>query len=172
MYLLGFRRVRRNGRTLLVPTLDRRPFRLRWREFRERITSLEMRPRTFNIIVILMALAAAGGLVQNTMFTYHQRDCNADFQSSSVELRRIGNEDRALEAQDDELRNERDDAMTALVETLLTPPAPGQRVDAVGALNHYRATTHAIDVKRDQLNARRAELEQQRRAQPTLKARC
>jgi len=173
MYLLGFRRVHRNGRTLLVPKIDRRPVGVRWREFRSRLGALDpRRPRMFAVLLTLMALAAAGGLAQNTAFTWHQRDCNAEFQSTSIELRRIGAEDRTLEAQDDELRNERDDAMTLLVETLLTPPVPGQRVDALAALNHYRSTTHEIDVKRDQLTAKRAELEQQRRAQPTPTERC
>ncbi|MGW6121516.1 hypothetical protein ACWFRF_20915 [Nocardia sp. NPDC055165] len=102
----------------------------------------------------------------------HQAECNAEFQSTSLELRRIASEDRALEAQDDQLRNERDDAMTLMIETLLTPPPPGQRVDAVAALNRYRTTAHSIDTRRDQLTAERAGLERQRQEQPTPKARC
>ncbi|MFD3748316.1 hypothetical protein [Nocardia sp. NPDC058633] len=173
MYVLGFRRVHRGGRTLLVPEIDRRPIGVRWRGFRARLAALDpRRPRAFVALVILMALAVMGGLVQNTAFTYHQRDCNADFQSTSLELRRIAAEDRALEALDDQLRNERDDAMTLMIETLLSPPAPGQRVDAVAALNTYRSTAHAIDVRRDQLTAERAELERQRRAQPAPERRC
>lgn len=170
MYLLGFRRVHRDGRTLLVPALDRRPVGQRWHEFCARLGAFDpRRPRTFAALVTLMAVAVAAGLVQNTLFTYHQRDCNAEFQSTSLELRRIAAEDRDLEKLDDTLRNERDDAMTKLVETLLTP---GQRVDAVAALDHYRSTAHAIDVRRDQLTAQRAELERQRQAQPAPEERC
>ncbi|MGY2019410.1 hypothetical protein [Nocardia gipuzkoensis] len=172
MYVLGFRRVHRDGRTLLVPQIDRRPLRVRWKEFRERVTSSELRPRTFAAIVVLMALAAAGGLVQNTLFTYHQRECNAEFQSTSLELRRIGTEDRRLEALDDQLRNERDAALSALIQALIAPPPPGERIDARALLNSYSSTTRAIDARRDELNAERADLEQQRRAQPVPKERC
>lgn len=179
MYFLGFRRVRRGGRTLLVPELDRRParerwreFRARWGEFRRRIAATELHPWTFKAIVCLMAFAVAAGLVQSTAFAWHQRECNEDFVSTSLELRRIAAEDRALEAQDDALRAQRDDAMTALVETLLTPPAPGERVDARAALDRYRTVTHAIDLKRDQLTADRADLERQRREQPPVRDRC
>ncbi|MFJ1461871.1 hypothetical protein [Nocardia sp. N2S4-5] len=148
-----FRRVNARGRAVLVPQLDPKPF----------------NGRAFRLIVVALFLASTALIVQ---FTYHQRGCNAEFQSTSVQLRRIAAEDRALEARDDELRNQRDDAMTALVETLVTPPAPGERVDARGALNHYRTVTAAIDVQRDQLVAQRADLERQRREQPTPKERC
>ncbi|WP_280454769.1 hypothetical protein [Nocardia brasiliensis] len=172
MYLLGFRRVRRGRRTRLVPELDRRPIRVRWRQFRERLASVELRPRTFTLIVLLMALAVGAGLVQIVSFTMHQRACNAEFRSTSLELRRIGTEDRDLENQDDKLRNQRDDAWSDMLEILVTPPPPGERVDALGALNRLRATTLAIDVRRDQLYAERAALEQRRRAQPVPDERC
>ncbi|WP_280378543.1 hypothetical protein [Nocardia wallacei] len=150
---IRFRRVHARGRAVLVPQLDPKPF----------------DGRVFRLVVVALFLASTALIVQ---FTYHQRGCNAEFQSTSLELRRIGAEDRALEAQDDELRNQRDDAMKALIETLVTPPPPGQRVDALGALNHYRAVTEAIDVRRDQLVEARANLEQQRREQPAPKERC
>jgi hypothetical protein len=172
MYALGFRRVHRGGRTLLVPEIDRRPLSLRLRQFRERFAAAELRPWAFKAIIALMALAVAAGLVQSTRFAWHQRECNEDFVSTSLELRRIAAEDRALEAQDDALRNQRDDAMTALVETLLTPPAPGERVDSRAALDQWWSVTHPIDVQRDQLTADRADLERQRREQPPVRERC
>ncbi len=172
MYLLGFRRVRRGRRTRLVPELDRRPLGVRWRALRERLASAEMRPATFTVIIILMAAVVGTGLVQVVTYTRHQRECNAEFRSTSLELRRISNEDRDLEKQDDRLRNERDDAEAAALESLVTPPVPGQRVDALGALNAYRARLQAIDVRRDQLYAERASLEQRRREQPVPDERC
>lgn len=172
MYALGFRRVHRGGRTLLVPELDRRSPAERWRQFRARFGGAELRPRAFKAIVALMALTVVAGLVQSAVFAYHQRECNEDFVSTSLELRRIAAEDRALEAQDDALRNERDDAMTRLVETLVAPPAPGEHVDPWAALIEYQAVTHPIDVRRDQLIAQRADLERQRQAQPPVRERC
>ena len=170
MYVLGFRRVHRGGRTLLVPEIDRRPLAVRLQGIRARLSALDpRRPRAFVALVILMTLAVVGGLVQNTVFTYRQRDCNADFQSTSLELRRIAAEDRDLEKLDDELRNERDDATTVLYRAFLTP---GDRSTAIAALDHFLTTAHAIDIRRDQLTAERAELERQRQAQPAPEGRC
>jgi hypothetical protein len=172
MYLLGFRRVQFGERTLLIPELDRRPFRDRWAQFRARLRQSEMTRLVVLCLVLIMASVVVMGGVQLLTFIREQRLCNAEFQNTSIELRRIGTEDRSLEFQDDELRNTRDDAMTTLVEALVTPPPPGERIDALALLNNYWNTTHAIDVRRDQLNAERAGLERQRRAQPAPKERC
>ncbi|MFD3431169.1 hypothetical protein [Nocardia fluminea] len=170
MYVLGFRRVHRGGRTLLVPEIDRRPLAVRWRGFRSRFAALDpRRPKAFVVLLILMTLAVVGGLVQTTLFTYRQRDCNADFQSTSLELRRIAAEDRDLEKLDDELRNERENATTVLYRAFLTS---GDRSAAFAALDQFLATDQAINVRRDQLTAERAELERQRQAQPTPEGRC
>ena len=172
MYAIGFRRVHRGGKAFAVPELDRRPLGERWRALRERFATAELRPWAFKAIVLLMAVTVIAGLVHSTRFAWHQRECNEHFVSTSLELRRIAAEDRALEAQDDALRNEHDDALSVLVETLLTPPAPGERVDPRAALEQFWTVADAIDARRDQLTAQRADLERQRQAQPPVRERC
>jgi hypothetical protein len=149
---------------------------LSWREFRVagKVVAAPTLPKTDRqqaYWLIVVGLLAVASTTFAAMQSSHQAECNAEFQSTSLELRRIASEDRFLEGLDDRLRNERDDAMTLMIETLLTPP-PGERVDALAALGQYRVTAHAIDVRRDQLTAERASLEQQRQDQPTPKARC
>ncbi|WP_280371189.1 hypothetical protein [Nocardia wallacei] len=148
-----FRKISARGRNLLVPEIEKRPF----------------DGRVFRMVIVVLFLASTALIVQ---FTYHQRQCNEEFQRTTIELRRIAAEDRDLEKLDDDLRNQRDDAFTALTATLVTPPAPGQRLDALGALNHFRSITEPIDERRDQLVAQRADLERQRREQPAPKERC
>ncbi|MBF6187978.1 hypothetical protein [Nocardia farcinica] len=173
MYVLGFRRVRKGDRTLLVPEIDRRPLRVRWREFRARIASSELRPRAFLIIVTLMVLTVVGGLVQNTLFNLHQRECNEEFQSTSLELRQIATRDRELENRDDLLRNLRDDLLSDLVKALAEPPPPfDDGAEGRRLLQEYNTAVARLDLQRDQLIAERAELERQRRAQPKPEERC
>ncbi|MBF6254388.1 hypothetical protein IU414_06680 [Nocardia farcinica] len=173
MYVLGFRRVRKGDRTLLVPEIDRRPLRVRWREFRARIASSELRPRAFLIIVTLMVLTVVGGLVQNTLFNLHQRECNEEFQSTSLELRQIATRDRELENRDDLLRNLRDDLLSDLVKALAEPPPPfDDGAEGRRLLQEYNTAVARLDLQRDQLIAERAELERQRRAQPEPEERC
>lgn len=180
MYVLGFRRVRKGDRTLLVPEIDRRPLRVRWRELRARIASSELRPRAFviivtlmGIIVTLMGLTVVGGLVQNTLFNLHQRACNEEFQSTSLELREIATRDRELETRDDALRNRRDDLLSELVKALAEPPPPfDDGGESRRLLQEYNAAVIQLDLQRDQLIAERAELERQRREQPVPEERC
>ncbi|MBF6363222.1 hypothetical protein IU447_24200 [Nocardia farcinica] len=173
MYVLGFRRVRKGDRTLLVPEIDRRPLRVRWRELRARIASSELRPRAFVIIVTLMGLTVVGGLVQNTLFNLHQRACNEEFQSTSLELREIATRDRELETRDDALRNRRDDLLSELVKALAEPPPPfDDGGESRRLLQEYNAAVIQLDLQRDQLIAERAELERQRREQPVPEERC
>lgn len=173
MYALGFRRVRKGGRTLLVPEIDRRPVSVRWREFRGRIKHSEVRPLTLRVIVGLMALVVAAGLVQNTWFNLHQRDCNEDFVSTTLELRQIATRDRELENRDDALRNTRDDLMSALVKALADPPPlADQQAYTQRLLQDYNTAVAALDVERNKLIAERKDLEDQRRAQPVPQERC
>lgn len=148
--IIGFRR-RADGR--VRPEIDRE-----W-----------LAPRWFQILIVTLFLVSGSVSVS---FSLNQRICNAEFQQSSLELRRIRDEDRSLEARDDALRNKRDDAMTALVSGFLSPRPVGERIDGLALLDHFAAVTHEIDVKRDELFAQRAALEQQRRAQPEPKERC
>jgi hypothetical protein len=119
--------------------------------------------------LVVVGVLAVASTTFAAMQSSRQAECNADFQSTSLELRRIAAEDRDLEKLDDQLRNQRDDATTTLYRAFLTP---GDRAAAIGALDHFLTTAHAIDVRRDQLTAERAELERQRQAQPTPEGRC
>jgi len=174
MYLLGFRRVRRGERTALVPEIDRTPLRQRFgwvHKLRARVSRASGQPATVMVLVAVMAAAVVYAQVRVALFTAHQRECNAEFRSTSLELRRIATEDRELESIDDVLRNRRDDVLSDLVEALATPAPPGA-IDARALLHDYNATIAGIDVQRDQLIADRAALEQRRRAQPTPPERC
>ncbi|MGW5920848.1 hypothetical protein ACWFPY_17835 [Nocardia fluminea] len=172
MYLFGWRRVRQNGATRLVPEIDRTPLRQRWHRVRARLARLDRLTAAGVALVVLMAAAVVFGQIQAALFYSHQRDCNAEFRSSSLELRRIATEDRNLENQDDALRNRRDDVLGDLVEALASPPPPGERIDARALLIDYNATVAGLDVQRDRLIAERAALEERRRAQPTPPERC
>ncbi|WP_410877341.1 hypothetical protein [Nocardia sp. A7] len=175
MYLLGFRRVRRGERTVLVPEIDRTPLRQRFgwvRDVRAWLSRASGQPATVVVLVMVMAAAVIYGQAQMVLFTSHQRECNAQFRSTSLELRRIGNEDRDLEKQDDNLRDRRDIVWSDLVKALATPPPPGERIDARALLVEYNRTAAGIDVQRDRLIAERAALEERRRAQPIPPERC
>ncbi|MGN2634637.1 hypothetical protein ACTD5D_39710 [Nocardia takedensis] len=179
MYLAGFRRVHRGAETRLVPEIDRTPLRQRfgcvlehYQRLRAWLGRVDRQSAVTTILVVVMAAAVIYGQIQANLFTAHQRACNTEFRSSSLELRKIGNEDRALETQDDGLRNRRDDVMSALVEALATPPPLGQRVDERALLTDYRRAVAELDVARDRLIGERAALEERRRAQPTPEERC
>lgn len=149
---LRFERIRRGKRTFLYPRLSWPSLESRW------------------ISAVLVALFLAS-TTQVTWWTFHQRECNTQFLTTTIDLRRIGDEDRELERQDDTLRNQRDDAMTALVSGLINPP-PALRPDALGLLNQYYDAARIIDVKRDDLYAKRADLERQRQAHKLPAQRC
>lgn len=175
MYLLGFRRVRRGERTALVPEIDRTPLaqRFGWvHKVRAWFSRFDGQSTTVMALVAVMAAAVIYAQVQAALFTSHQRECNAEFRTTSLELRRIATEDRNLENQDDVLRNARDDTLGDLVEALATPPATGERIDARALLITYNHTIAGIDVQRDRLIGERAALEERRRAQPTPPERC
>ena len=169
MLLLGFRRVHHGDRTALVPEIDRTPLRHRLAGLRERLAHVDRGAVTVVALIAVMAAAVIYGQVRTALFTAHQRDCNDEFRSTSLKLRRIATEDRELEAADDALRNRRDDVLADLVEALATA-APG--TDARALLHDYQTTTAALDVQRDRLIADRAALEDRRRAQPTVPERC
>ncbi|MGI5222160.1 hypothetical protein ACQEVO_30310 [Nocardia sp. CA-290969] len=135
MYLLGFRRVHRGGKTLAVPALDRRPLAVRWREFRRRIATSELRPLTFRAILALMAVAVIAGLWQNTAFVAEQRRCNDEFQRTIAE--------RAAATADDAVaRKENDAAVADLVRGFLAIPieAPDRREQARILLTRFDDT--------------------------------
>ncbi|WP_280393371.1 hypothetical protein [Nocardia wallacei] len=154
MYLLGFRRVHRDGKTLAVPEIDRRPMRQRLHEFRERAASFEITPRVMSGIVALMAAAVLAGLVQNTAFTYSQRRCNAEFQRTISERADIG-------ADDNRARKENDEAVAALVRGFLalSPESPDRR-------EHSRELLERFDRTMIDNAARQAENERKRAANP------
>ncbi len=179
MYLAGFRRVHRGTETRLVPEFDRTPLRQRFGCVLERyqrarawLGRVDRQSAITTILVVVMAAAVIYGQVHANLFTAHQRQCNAEFRSSSLELRKIGNEDRALETQDDALRNHRDDMESVLFEALATPPPSGASVDERALLADFNRAVAELDVQRDRLIGERAELEERRRAQPTPEERC
>jgi hypothetical protein len=146
-----FRRVEKNGRTMLKPELDTRPF----------------RSRVLNMALVAMFLVSTCAVV---LFTYTQRECNHTFQQSLKNNSAIGAQDRALEVRDDALRERRDDAMDVLVEELLVPSTSTERVHDV--LEVYRDTVRDNAIERDKLNAERLDLESQRTKNPYPDPRC
>lgn len=149
---IRFRRVDREGRSVLKPELDTRPF----------------RSRILNMALVLMFMLSLGMTVWST---YTQRECNGRYQGSLKNNAGIGAQDRALEVRDDGLRDEREDALDALIGELLGPgDTSQQRVHE--ALENYRDTVSGNDAERAKLNTERHELEQQRRANPYPEARC
>lgn len=187
LLLLGFRRVHKGDRTLIVPQLDRRSVGERLRGWRDRAVSSPLRPRTLKFVIGLATVAVIAGLVQNTWFNLHQTECNAEFRSTSLELRQIGNKDRELETRDDERRNKddaldvtRDELFLALVRALAEPPPfVDQQAYTRQLLQEHYAAIAALAVERDnlmrerdELTAERKDLEDQRKAQPVPKERC
>ncbi|WP_037141799.1 hypothetical protein [Rhodococcoides fascians] len=147
-----FRRVDREGRSVLKPELDTRPF----------------RSRILNMALVVMFIVSLGMTVWST---YTQRECNGRYQGSLKNNAAIGAQDRALEVRDDELRDEREDALDALIRELLGFGEPS--TDGVhNALEKYRDTVAGNDAERAKLNAERRSLEEQRRANPYPEARC
>ena len=152
MYVLGFRRVHRDGRTLAVPKIDRRPPSVRWRQFRARVAAIELGPRAFKALVGLMAIAVAGGIVQISLFTAQQRACNREFQRTIAE--------RAAATADDAIaRKENDQAVAALVRGFLAIPAdaPDRRERAVALLGQFDTTMTANEVRQGENERTRAE---------------
>lgn len=135
---------------------------------RPRVSWPSLESRWVNVVLVVLFLASTA---QVTWWTIHQRECNTAFQNTTIELRRIADEDRELERQDDQLRNERDDKFTALVSGLINPP-PDQPRDALGLLNRFYASAKVIDMNRDDLYAKRADLERQRQEHKLPKQRC
>lgn len=147
-----FRRVEVEGRSLLKPELDTRPF----------------RSRVLNLALVVMFVVSLGMTVWST---YTQRECNGRYQGSLKNNAAIGGQDRALEVRDDGLRDAREDAMDTLIETLLgTGPTTQQEVH--DALTAYRDTVAGNDAERAALNDERRDLEQQRRDNPYPEAKC
>jgi hypothetical protein len=150
---------------------------LSWREYRiaGKTMAAPTLPKTERQQAYWLAMVGVLAVASTTfaaMQSSHQAECNAEFQSTSLELRRIASEDRNLEGQDDALRNRRDDILSELVKALAGPPPPGERTDARALLITYNQEIAEIDVRRDRLIADRAALERQRQEQPTPKARC
>lgn len=147
-----FERFRRGKRAFLRP-------RVSW-------PSLEGRWVTL-VLVVLFVVSTA----QVTWWTFHQRQCNERFQSTTIELRRIANEDRDLERQDDDLRNARDEAWTQMLTGLIAPSAD-PRPDARALLRQLAENGKAIDAKRDDLYVRRAALERERQTHQLPSQHC
>ena len=124
--------------------------------------------RWVNLLLVVLFLVSTA---QVTWWTFRQRQCNEAFQNTTIELRRIADEDRDLARQDDELRNQRDDALTAMISGLINS-SPDARPDTRALLNQLNDTNAAIDVKRDDLYARRADLERQRQVHKLPSSRC
>lgn len=147
-----FRRVEIEGRSLLKPELDTRPF----------------RSRVLNLALVVMFVVSLGMTVWST---YTQRECNGRYQGSLKNNAGIGAQDRALEVRDDNLRDGREDAMDPLIETLIGPGQASQQL-VHEALEAYRDTVAGNDAERAALNAERRDLERQRRENPYPEARC
>lgn len=149
---IRFRRVEIEGRAMLKPELDTRPF----------------RSRVLNLALVIMFVVSLGMTVWST---YTQRECNGRYQGSLKNNAAIGAQDRALEVRDDALRDAREDAFDVLVDALLGPGDTDQE-RVRDALQSYRATAMSNDAERLVLNAERRDLERQRSENPYPEARC
>lgn len=151
MYVMGFRRVHRGGKAVAVPELDRRPLRERLRSLRRRFAESELRPRTFNAILVLMVLAVVAGLVQITAFTAAQRACNREFQRTIAERADIA-------ADDNRARKEADQAVADLVRGFLAIPAgaPDGRDRARVLLEQFDTAVTAGTQRQQDNESRRA----------------
>ncbi|OZC80543.1 hypothetical protein CH274_15345 [Rhodococcus sp. 06-418-5] len=149
---IRFRRVEIEGRALLKPELDTRPF----------------RSRVLNLALVIMFVVSLGMTVWST---YTQRECNGRYQGSLKNNAAIGTQDRALEVRDDDLRDARDNAEDYLFEELFGG-GDVSREQEREALQRYRNAVAGNDAERAVLNAERHDLEQQRRDNPYPEARC
>lgn len=111
-----FRREPGEGRHLLVPELDTRPFRGKW----------------FRLAIVALFLASTGLLVQ---FTVTQRACNDEFQRTIAER-------AAATADSESARKENDQAVATLVRGFLSVPAdaPDRRERVIALLGDFDRT--------------------------------
>lgn len=150
--IVQYRQYRVRGMSLLVPFVPKSS-------------------RNFTIVVVTLSLLTTFSVVTSQIAQQHQAECNADFQRALRENARINSEDRDLEKRDDALREQRDAALTDLVEGLLTVrPGGGEQVRDL--LERYETTVAVNDSERAQLIAARGALEQQRRDNPYPEPHC
>lgn len=151
--IVQYRQYRVRGMSLLVPFVPKSS-------------------RNFTIVVVTLSLLTTFSVITAQIQQQHQAECNADFQRALRENARINSEDRDLEKRDDALREQRDAALTDLVEGLLTVPPGAGGGQVRDLLERYETTIVVNDRERGDLIAARGALEQQRRDNPYPEPKC
>jgi hypothetical protein len=150
MYSVGFRRVHRGPRTLLVPEWDRRALGERWQSARSRYGDLHLRKKWFHALIAFMTLVIVLSGWQLFTFTSSQRACNDRLWSTIAE--------RAAISEDTErARKENDEAVHTLFTSwlqLAAVPADERRDRSIVALREFEST-YAANISTQRENARK-----------------
>lgn len=125
--------------------------------------------RNFTIVVLTLAVVSAFSVITGQLQQSHARRCEVQFRDAITAQARINAEDRGLEAEDDQLRNRRDDALDTLVDTLIRSQQNG---GGFRALQEYYDEVETINAAQDDLVKRRAELQRQRDRNPYPSPTC
>lgn len=125
--------------------------------------------RNFTIVVLTLAVVSAFSVITGQLQQSHARQCEVQFRDAITAQARINAEDRGLEAEDDELRNRRDDALDVLVDSLIRGAQSGQ---GLRALQEYYDEVETINAAQEDLVERRGELQEARNANPYPSPTC
>lgn len=127
-----FRREPADGKSVLVPEIDRRPFRGKW----------------FRLMVVALFLASTGLLVQ---FTVQQRECNDEFRRTIAERADIS-------VDDNRARKAADRAVAELARGFLSIPedAPDRQARARVLLERFDTTVTVQEQRQNDNEALRA----------------
>jgi len=127
--------------------------------------------RNFTIVVLTLAVVSAFSVITGQIQQSHARACEVQFQEAITAQARINTEDRALEAEDDTLRNRRDDALDNLVGSLIESRQEGN-LAGFRALQEYYDEVETINAAQDDLVERRGELQAARDRNPYPSPTC
>lgn len=109
---------------------------------------------------------------ERTAWVQAQTECNEQFLEVIRRNAVINKEDRELEARDDALREERDDALDDLVQGLIRISGEGNNEDVPQLLQDYERVVTENREQRVQLDKERADLSKARAANPYPEPRC
>ena len=127
--------------------------------------------RNFTIVVLTLAVVSAFSVITGQIQQNHTRRCEVQFQEAITAQAAINTEDRALEAEDDQLRNRRDDALDTLVDSLIRSTEEGNGA-GLRALQEYYDEVETINAAQDDLAERRGELQRERERNPYPSPTC